>query len=411
MTVRRVAVVGGGIVGLAAAYRLLLARPEAAVTVLEKERAVGLHQSGHNSGVLHAGLTYRPGSFKARLAVAGIRDMVRFCRAHGVPHSLCGKLVIATREQEVPWLRELQQRGEANGLRGVTWLGADRIREIEPHALGLAALHVPEEGVVDYGLVCHALVDQIRALGGEVKTAAAVYALRRQASGWVIATTAGEISAGFLLNCAGLHSDRIARLAGEHPTTQIIPFRGEYVRLRPERSGLVRHLIYPVPDPAFPFLGVHLTRRIDGNVDGGPSAVLAFSREGYGWGTMELRDLTETACFPGVWRFLAGHPRMCARELARSVSRRAFATALRRLVPEIEPEDLVPAGAGVRAQAMTREGALVDDFLFLERADALHVLNAPSPGATASLAIGEVIAHRCLGTVGGPVAVPVSGVG
>jgi (S)-2-hydroxyglutarate dehydrogenase len=236
-----------------------------------------------------------------------------------------------------------------------------------------------------------------------------VYALHRESSGWLMATTTGEISAGFLLNCAGLHSDHIARLAGEHPATQIVPFRGEYVRLRPGRSGLVRHLIYPVPDPAFPFLGVHLTRRIDGNVDGGPGAVLAFSREGYGWGTIKFRDLAETACFPGVWRFLGGHLRMCSEELVRSVSRRAFAAALRRLVPDIEPEDLAPAGTGVRAQAMTREGALVDDFLFLERTDALHVLNAPSPGATASLAIGEVIAHRCVGAIGGISAVRESG--
>ena len=397
-----VAVVGAGIVGLAAAWKLLLARPGMSVVVLEKEPDVGRHQSGHNSGVLHAGLYYRPGSMKATLAVDGIRQMVRFCRAQGVPHELCGKLVIAADASELPGLRDLMDRGRQNGLQGLAWLGSDELREVEPHAAGAAAVQVPEEGIVSYPQVCSTLATLIRSLGGEILTNARVGELTREESGWRLVTERGEIAAGFLVNCAGLHADRIARLAGERPSVQVVPFRGEYYRLRAERQHLVRHLIYPVPDAAFPFLGVHLTRMIGGEVEAGPNAVLALSREGYRWRTLSLRDSAEAVAFPGLWRFLARHPRMCWYEIRRSFSRELFAAALRRLVPELEAADLEPGGAGVRAQAMTPDGQLVNDFAFANGDRAIHLLNAPSPAATASLAIGDEIVHRWRAGLGLP---------
>ncbi len=393
---KSVVVIGGGIIGLATAYKLRLAHPESAVTVVEKESAVGRHQSGHNSGVLHAGLYYAPGSAKARLTVSGIRQMTAFCRDHDIPHELCGKLVVAVDQSEVPGLRELLRRGEANRLSGLRWLTLPELREIEPHAAGVAAVHVPEEGIVDYRRVCAMLAAEVARCGGSVLTDAGVRALRAADSGWIIETTAGEFRAGVVVNCAGLHSDRIARLAGERPNIAIVPFRGEYYTLRPERQHLVRHLIYPVPDPTFPFLGVHFTRRIAGGVEAGPNAVLAFAREGYRKSAIRLGDVADTMTFPGLWRFLARHPRVSWAEVRRSFSRRLFARALARLVPEVKAEDLIPGGAGVRAQAMLPTGELVNDFLFLSRPTALHVLNAPSPGATASLAIGDEIV-RTLG--------------
>jgi L-2-hydroxyglutarate oxidase len=387
-------VIGGGIVGLATAYKLLLARPGASVTVIEKEPGVGRHQSGHNSGVLHAGLSYTPGSFKARLAVDGIRQMVSFCEAEGIPHDRCGKLVVATEALEVPRLRALLERGQANGLRGLTWLDGSALTDIEPNVRGISAVHVPEEGIVDYSLVCAALARRVQALGGSVVTGAEVRALREVDGGWAVTTTAGEFHAAFLVNCAGLQCDRIARMAGTEPEVRIVPFRGDYYTLAPERRRLVRHLVYPVPHPGFPFLGVHLTRRMDGRVDAGPNAVLALSRESYRKGAVRGEDAMEALGFIGVWRFAARHPAMCWAELRRSQSRRVFAAALRRLVPDIASDDLRPGGCGVRAQAMTRDGSLVDDFLFLDRPKSLHLLNAPSPGATASLAIGDVIVAR-----------------
>ena len=391
-----VAVVGAGIVGLAAAYKMLLARPGLSVTVLEKEDAVGRHQTGNNSGVLHAGLYYSPGSAKARLAVSGIRQMRAFCAEHGVPHEICGKLVVATDEAELPRLRELLSRGRQNGLSGLAWLGPEQIREIEPHAAGIAAVRVPEEGIVDYSLVAAALAREIEALGGRVLTRRRVHALRRAARGWQVATEGGDVAADLLVNCAGLHSDRIAALAGERPEVRIVPFRGEYYALRADRRHLVRHLIYPVPDPAFPFLGVHFTRMIRGGIEAGPNAVLAFAREGYRRTAFSARDLADAVGYPGLWRFLRRYPATSWAEARRSVSRKLFCRALQRLVPEVRTEDLVPGGAGVRAQAMLPNGDLVQDFYFVDRPTALHVLNAPSPGATASLAIGDEIV-RMLG--------------
>lgn len=391
---KRMVVIGGGIVGLAAAYKVLLAAPGADVTVLEKDGGVCRHQSGHNSGVLHAGLYYAPGSAKARLAVSGIRQMTRFCEERGVPHEICGKIVVATNEVELPRLRALWERGHANGLRGLEWLDGDALREWEPHAAGIAAVRVPEEGIVDYPRVCEALASAIQELGGRVLTGAGVRALARESGEWVVQTAAGDVRAAVLVNCAGLHSDRIARMAGERVALRIIPFRGEYYTLRRDRAFLVRNLIYPVPDPAFPFLGVHFTRMIRGGVEAGPNAVLALAREGYRHSTINARDVVDALSYPGLWRFLGAHRAMSWSEIRRSFSRELFCAALQRLVPEVQVGDLEPGGAGVRAQAMLPDGTLAQDFHFIESRGALHVLNAPSPGATASLAIGEEIVSR-----------------
>jgi (S)-2-hydroxyglutarate dehydrogenase len=396
MNSRNVIIIGGGIVGLATAYRLAGRFPGARVTVLEKENLVGQHQTGHNSGVLHSGLYYKPGSVKARLAVAGIRQMVEFCQEHGVAHEICGKIVVATDQTEVPRLRELEARGSANGLAGLRWLGPEEMREIEPHVGGVAALRVPQEGIVDYAAVCAALSKCIAAGGGRVVTGAGVRRLRALGSAWVAQTPAGEFPADFLINCAGLQCDRVAELAGERRDMRILPFRGEYYKIRPERQSLVRNLIYPVPDPAFPFLGVHFTRLIHGGIEAGPNAVLAFAREGYRKTDVEPADLFDALSYGGLWRFLRRYPSMCWFELRRSFSRELFCRSLQRLVPEIQPADLSTGGAGVRAQAITAEGDLVQDFRLIARPNALHVLNAPSPAATAALAIGsEIVEMAC----------------
>jgi (S)-2-hydroxyglutarate dehydrogenase len=396
----RIVVVGAGLVGLATAYKLLRLLPDACVTVLDKEAGVGRHQSGHNSGVLHAGLYYAPGSAKARLAVAGIREMAAFCRTHGVPHEICGKLVVAVDDVERARLRTLLERGRRNGLAGLELLGQERMKEVEPHAGGVEALCVPEEGVVSFPRVAEVLADLVRRLGGEVVTSAEVTGIRRTGRTRVVETRAGAYTADFLVACAGLHADRVALLDGAAPEVRIVPFRGEYYVLRPEREGLVRNLIYPVPDPAFPFLGVHFTRRIEGGVEAGPNAVLALSREGYARASVRVRDAADALLFPGLRRFVRRHPRAAALELARSFSRRRFAASLRRLVPAVRAADLAPGGAGVRAQAMRRDGTLVEDFSFVEDDGALHVMNAPSPAATASLAIGGELARRVAARLG-----------
>jgi L-2-hydroxyglutarate oxidase len=390
----RIIIVGGGIVGLAAAFRIGRKFPGDRVTVLEKEEFVGRHQTGNNSGVLHAGLYYKPGSVKARMAVTGIRQMIDFCRENDVPHEICGKLVVAASEDELPRLRDLHDRGLKNGLSGLAVLSPAEMREIEPHVGGVAALRVPEEGIVDYAKVCEALVRAIVAQGGKVITHARVERLRQTSGVWTASTTAGDFEADMLLNCAGLHCDRVSQLAGERREVRILPFRGEYYKIRPERQHLVRNLIYPVPDPKFPFLGVHFTRLIHGGIEAGPNAVLAFAREGYRKTDINLTDMVDSLTYAGLWRFLGRHSRMCWQELRRSFSRELFCRSLQRLVPEIRPEDLSAGGAGVRAQAIAPTGDLVQDFHFVTRANALHVLNAPSPAATASLAIGDEIADR-----------------
>ncbi len=377
--------------GLATAFRLSQKFPDAEVTVIEKESAVGQHQTGHNSGVLHAGLYYKPGSAKARMAVQGIRQMVEFCQEHGIAHEICGKLVVAADESELPRLRDLAERGHLNGLEGLKMLGASEMREVEPHVGGVAALRVPQEGIVDYARVCEALVSRIH---GRVITGAKALAMRQTSSGWIVSTSAGEFETGLLINCAGLHCDRVSEMAGLRREVRILPFRGEYYKIKPARQGLVRNLIYPVPDPKFPFLGVHFTRLIHGGIEAGPNAVLAFAREGYRKTDINLRDLYDAISYSGLWSFLGRHSRMCWDELRRSFSRRLFCESLRKLVPEIQPEDLETGGAGVRAQAITPQGELVQDFHFVRQPNAIHVLNAPSPAATASLAIGQEIVDR-----------------
>ncbi|MBU6181654.1 MAG: L-2-hydroxyglutarate oxidase [Verrucomicrobia bacterium] len=387
-------VIGGGIVGLAVAREILLRKPGAAVCALEKEDGPGRHQSTHNSGVLHCGLYYKPGSLKARLAVGGIRLMTRFCAEQGIAHEICGKVVVAADENEVVRLRDLQERGIQNGLEGLEWLDAERLREIEPHAAGVAALRVPQEGIVDYGGVCEALVREIERLGGTFQKNARVFAIQDNLGGWVLETTAGEFEGDYLVNCAGLFSDRIAKLAGAPSDIRIVPFRGEYFQLAAGARHLVRHLIYPVPDPAFPFLGVHFTRLIHGGIEAGPNAVLALAREGYRKTDIHPLEAAETLAFPGLWNFLRRYPLMVWDEGKRSLSKKLFAESLQKLVPEIREEHLAPGGAGVRAQAMTRDGQLVQDFCLLQKPRALHVVNAPSPAATASLAIAEEIVGR-----------------
>ena len=390
-----VAVVGGGLVGLATALALAEGHGRT-VAVLEAEDRLAAHQSGHNSGVIHSGLYYKPGSLKAKLCVEGARELYRFCEEEEIAHERCGKLVVATREDELPRLEDLERRGQANGLTGLRRLRKEEIREHEPHAAGIAALWVPETGIVDYPAVARAYGRRIEARGGTVWTGARVQAVRRDGPGLVVETTRGAVACKSLVNCAGLQSDRVARLCGASVDVRIIPFRGEYYELVPERHDLVRGLIYPVPDPSFPFLGVHLTRMVKGGVEAGPNAVLALKREGYRWTDISPRDVAASAAWPGLWRLAARFWRTAVFEVWRSLVKSAFVRDLQRLVPEIRDQDLFRAGAGVRAQAMERNGALVDDFRIVHSENAIHVLNAPSPAATASLAIGRTIAEMAV---------------
>lgn len=385
-----VVVVGGGLLGLATA--MALSGEGRRVVVLEAEERLAVHQSGHNSGVIHSGLYYKPGSLKAALCVEGARAMVRFCQEEGIAHEICGKLVVATAPEEIPRLEELERRGRANGLQGVRRLRPEEIREIEPHAAGIDALHVPGTGIADYPAVARAYARRIEAAGGRVLTGARLTGVRRDGPGLVAETSRGAFAGLRLVNCAGLQADRVARLCGAEPEVRICPFRGEYYDLEPERRSLVRGLIYPVPDPRFPFLGVHLTRRVDGTVEAGPNAVLALKREGYRWRDVSLRDAAAVAAWPGFWRLAARFPALGAYEVRRSLSKGLFVRDLQRLVPEIRPRDVHRAGSGVRAQALDVRGRLLDDFHIVRGERAVHVLNAPSPGATASIPIGERIA-------------------
>ncbi len=387
-----VAVVGGGIVGLATAMALARRAPGLRLAVLEKEPAVGQHQTGRNSGVLHAGLYYRPGSLKARLCVEGKRQMEAFCDAHGVPYERCGKVVVAVEERELPVLQELLQRGTANGVPGLELIGPERLKELEPHARGLAALYSPGTGIVDFRRVAAAMAAVIEDGGADILTEARVLQIRRTGDAVHIETTRGPVSSRLLVNCAGLYSDEIARLAGDEPGVRIIPFRGEYYLLRPESRSLVRNLIYPVPDPALPFLGVHFTRMLSGDVEAGPNAVLALAREGYRWLQVNAGELWETLAYPGFRALARTWWRTGLYEMWRSWSKRAFVASLQRLVPAVTETDVVRGGAGVRAQAVSPTGRLLDDFQIEESPRAVHVLNAPSPAATASIAIGDYIA-------------------
>ena len=383
-------IVGGGIVGLASAWRLLQRRPEVRLVVLEKEKDWACHQTGRNSGVIHSGIYYKPGSLKAKMCRQGNQQMLEFCQTHGLPYEICGKIIVATEQAELPRLDALYERGLANGLK-VRKLDKSGVNEIEPHVQCLAGLHVPSTGIVDYGAVCRKLAQLIASLGGDLRLSTRL--TEAQVSGGVtlLRTSAGEVEARHLVNCAGLQSDRIAKLAGAKPKAKIVPFRGEYYEIKPQRRSLVKNLIYPVPNPEFPFLGVHFTRMIDSSIHAGPNAVLSFKREGYRRTAFDLRDFSETMLYPGFWRLAARHAKDGLAEMYRSFSKAAFVRSLQRLIPEIRGEDLVPGTSGVRAQALRSDGMLVDDFLIVKEAGAVHICNAPSPAATASLQIGQAI--------------------
>ena len=387
-----VVVVGGGIVGLATARDLLLRRPGLRLAVLEKEPEIGRHQTGHNSGVIHSGLYYAPGSLKARLCVEGCHATYRYCDERGIPYDKCGKVVVATDESELPRLEELYRRGTANGVPGLEMIGPERLREIEPHAAGIKAIYSPITGIVDWGRVARSYADEVLEHGGEILTSHEVTAIA-QKGGWVLLRTpAGVIPCTFLVTCGGLHSDRLAMMSRAPRDLQIVPFRGDYYVLRPERRYLTKGMIYPVPDPAFPFLGVHFTRRMDGEVWLGPNAVLAFAREGYGRLDANLRDNLETFTYPGFWKLAAKYWQMGLEEMVRDFSKEAFVEACQRYVPEVTPDDCLPGPSGVRAQALDVDGKLVDDFIVQTSERIIHVRNAPSPAATSSLAIGRMIA-------------------
>lgn len=393
-----VAIIGGGIVGLATAYRLLGARPGLKLAVLEKEAELASHQTGHNSGVLHAGLYYLPGSLKARLCREGKAEVETFCAEHDIPVERVGKLVVAAEEAELPRLASLRERGEANGVPGLEEVGPERIRELEPHTVGIRGLWSPTTAVVDFRRVALALADEVHRRGGVVQTGRRVTGIERRSDGLVLQTPAGELRAGALIACAGLWSDRVAAMTGDAgaDAPRIVPFRGDYYALAPDARSLVRGLVYPVPDPAFPFLGVHFTRRIDGEVWAGPNAVLAFAREGYRRRDASLGDLVGTLTYPGFLRLAGRFLRTGSAEMWRDVSKGAFLRSLQRYVPELRANHLRPGPSGVRAQALRRDGTLVDDFDLAGSGRVLHVRNAPSPAATASLAIGRLLCERAL---------------
>ena len=400
-----IAVIGGGIVGLSFAMQVGERFPRLRVMVLEKEAGVARHQTGHNSGVIHSGVYYKSGSLKARLCVAGAREMVEFCSRHGIPHEVCGKLIVASNSEEAAQLDELLARGVANGLDGLRLLGREAMLEIEPHVGGVRALHVPSTGITDYAAVTAKYAEIAAGLGAEVKTGAGVVGFdtsgKVAGNGVLVRTRAGDFSARYVVNCAGLYSDRVARLAGDDPGMILVPFRGEYYDLAAARQSLVRGLIYPVPDPRYPFLGVHFTRRIQGNVDAGPNAVLAFRREGYRWRDFDLGETMEVFLDSGFRAMARQHWRNGLGEFRRSLRKREFVRSCQRLVPAVRMEDMTPGGSGVRAQAVAPDGVLVDDFRFVARERFLHVLNVPSPAATASLPIGREILKMVPGEITG----------
>lgn len=391
-----VAIIGGGIVGTATAMSLQELGFKS-VIVLEAENKLAAHQTGNNSGVIHSGLYYKPGSLKARNCVEGREQMYKFCEQHNIKHDRCGKLVVAVKHEEVPMLQNLEERGKANGLKGIKRLTSTELKEYEPHVSGLAGLFIAETGIVDYNQVTETYAKIIMENGGEVKTKSKFLALLRDNGILVVDTIAGEYKARFLVNCAGLYSDRVAKICGVSPGLQIIPFRGEYYKLKKEKENLVNNLIYPVPDPQFPFLGVHFTRMIKGGVEAGPNAVLAFKREGYSHKDFSVTDILEMVAYSGFWKMAAKYYKMGIGEFYRSLNKNAFVRALQKLIPEIEHDDLTQGGAGVRAQAVDPNGNLVDDFRIVEAEKMIHVLNAPSPAATASISIGRTIAGKVTG--------------
>jgi (S)-2-hydroxyglutarate dehydrogenase len=395
-----VAIIGGGIVGTATGMAIACRPGRPSVLILEAENKLAAHQTGNNSGVVHSGLYYKPGSLKARNCVEGREAMYRFCQEHGIPHERCGKLVVATSAGQMPSLEELYRRGVANGLQDLKQLEVAELKEHEPNVVGIAGLHVKETGIVDYTAVTHTYARLVREAGGEIRTGSRVTAVRRQNGGLVLETASGAVEARGLINCGGLQSDRVAKLCGVEPGVKIIPFRGEYYELVKERQSLVRNLIYPVPDPRFPFLGVHFTRMINGGIEAGPNAVLAFRREGYARTSFSVKDSLEMVGYPGFWRMAGKYWRMGMEEMYRSASKRAFVKALQGLIPALGDQDVHPSGAGVRAQALDPDGKLLDDFRIVEAERMIHVLNAPSPAATASISIGRTIAEMATKSFG-----------
>ncbi len=391
-----IAIIGAGIVGLATSLALTELQPDLQLVVLEKEKKVAGHQTGHNSGVIHSGIYYKPGSLKARLCVEGARRMMDFCDEHSIRYQRIGKVIVATHDSEIARLNTLYERAIANRVPGVVRIGTERLHELEPHASGLDALYSPNTAIVDYAQVAGVMRNLLRQRGVEIWTDTRVTGISHARPGVRIETTQGQVPAKRLINCAGLYADVIARMNGLEPGVRILPFRGEYYLIKPERHNLVNGLIYPVPDPSFPFLGVHFTRTVHDEVEAGPNAVFAFAREGYSLGKVNPAELASSLTYAGFWRMARKYWRTGSYEFYRSLNKRAFVQAMRRLVPEITEKDVLRGGAGVRAQAVTPEGELVDDFKLLETPTGLHVLNAPSPAATASLAIGEYIAARSL---------------
>ena len=386
-----IAVIGGGIVGVATAMRISEKYPKYRVGIIDKEEELAQHQSGHNSGVIHSGIYYKPGSLKAQNCVTGVKSLLEFCDENGIKYDLCGKVIVATDEAELPRLEELHRRGVANGVPGLEMIDADRIREIEPHAAGIKGLYSPKTGIIDYQEVTRAYARHVRENGGEILLGAKVESILKASDHIHLTTTKGDVEAKHLINCAGLYSDAVARMMELDLGLRIVPFRGEYYFIRPESHHLVKGLIYPVPDPEFPFLGVHFTRTIHGDVEAGPNAVLALAQEGYTKTRFRPNELLGTLGYGGFWTMARKYWKTGMHEVYRSFSKPAFTQALQRLVPEIRSEDLTKGGAGVRAQAVEKDGKLVDDFRIVETENAIHVLNAPSPGATSSLSISASI--------------------
>ena len=387
------AIIGGGIVGLATGMALVEKYPHARLVVLEKESSLAYHQTGHNSGVIHSGIYYKPGSLKAKLCREGSRSIVEFCQKYNIAHEVCGKVIVATQEKELPLLENLYQRGLENNLK-VAKITAEQVKEIEPYVTCLAGIQVFTTGIVDYKQVCQKYGELIQSQGGEICLGTKVEKILATDNSQILETNKGNFETKFTINCAGLYSDRIAQLGNANPEAKIIPFRGEYYELVPEKRYLVKGLIYPVPNPAFPFLGVHFTRMIDGSVHAGPNAVLSLKREGYKKTDFDLRDFSEIITYPGLWKLAAKYADEGIQEIIRSFSKAAFVRSLQQLIPEVQAEDVVPAGAGVRAQALMNDGKLVDDFLIVEGKNNLHVCNAPSPAATSSIEIGRAIAQK-----------------
>jgi (S)-2-hydroxyglutarate dehydrogenase len=387
------AIIGGGIVGLSAAMAIGQRYPHAKILLLEKESSWAAHQTGNNSGVIHSGIYYKPGSFKAKFCRDGSLSMVAFCQEHGIAHEVCGKVIVATEEKEIPLLENLYQRGLENGIE-IAKINAEQVKEIEPHVNCLAGIRVYSTGIVSYKQVCQKYVEISRQQGANLRLNTKVERILETAEGYVLETNQGAFTADFIINCAGLHSDRVAKLGKVDPQAKIVPFRGEYYELKPEKRYLVKHLIYPVPNPNFPFLGVHFTRAIDGTIHAGPNAVLSLKREGYHKTDFNLRDFMETMTYPGFWKLAAKHADDGIQEIIRSFSKAAFVNSLQRLIPEVQLDDVIPTHAGVRAQALMNDGKLVDDFLIVRGKNAMHVCNAPSPAATSSLEIGRAIASQ-----------------